>query len=163
MLAECDPTQLYVSVDAPDRRTFGEVVDAVEDDAWGRLVETLDVLADKDDTRTVLRTTLPAGYNTSHPEWYAAMVDRADADFVELKAFMHVGNSRDRLDRDVMPDHEDVVAFAETVQEYLPTHPVLRDVEASRVALLARDEDTWVPKLKGGSEFWETEPYQSPS
>ena len=33
----------------------------------------------------------------------------------------------------------------------------------SRVALLARDEDTWVPKLKGGSEFWETEPYQSTS
>jgi len=76
---------------------------------------------------------------------------------------MYVGNSRDRLDRDAMPEYEDVVAFAEAVGEYLPTHPVLRDVGASRVALLARDEDTWVPELKGGSEFWETEPYQSTS
>ena len=72
---------------------------------------------------------------------------------------MYVGNSRDRLDRDAMPEYEDVVAFAEAVGEYLPTHPVLRDVGASRVALLARDEDTWVPKLKGGSEFWEANPY----
>ncbi|PSQ41569.1 4-demethylwyosine synthase TYW1 [Halobacteriales archaeon QS_9_68_42] len=161
VLKACDPTQLYVSVDAPDRKTFGEVVKAVEDDAWDRLVETLDVLADKDDTRTVLRTTLLSGYNIHHPEWYAAMFDRADADFVEMKAFMHVGNSRDRLDRDVMPDHEAVVGFTEAVGEYLPTHPVLRDVEASRVALLAREEDTWVPKLKGGSEFWEANPYGS--
>ena len=163
MFAECDPTQLYVSIDAPDRKTFGEVVDAVEDDAWDRLVETLDVLADEDDTRTVLRTTLLSGYNTSHPGWYAAVFDRAGADFVDMKAFMHVGNSRDRLDRDVMPDHEDVVAFAEAVDEYLPTRPVLRNVEASRVALLARDEDTWVPEPKGGSESWGTEPRQSTS
>jgi tRNA wybutosine-synthesizing protein 1 len=27
-------------------------------------------------------------------------------------------------------------------------------VPQSRVVLLARDEDTWVPKLKGGSDFW---------
>ena len=154
VLAECDPTQLYVSVDAPDRKTFGEVVKAVEDDAWDNLIETLDVLAEKDETRTVLRTTLLNGYNMSHPEWYAGMFDRADADFVEMKAFMHVGNSRDRLDREVMPDHEDVVAFTEAVGEYMPDHPVVRDVPASRVALLAREEDTWVPELKGGSEFW---------
>ncbi|QLD88886.1 4-demethylwyosine synthase TYW1 [Natronomonas salina] len=161
VLEACDPTQLYVSVDAPDRKTFGEVVKAVEDDAWDRLIETIDVLAAKEETRTVLRTTLLDGYNMRHPEWYAAMFDRADADFVEMKAYMHVGNSRDRLDRDVMPDHEDVVAFTEAVQEYLPTHPVVRDVEESRVALLAREEDTWVPKLKGGSEFWQADPYAS--
>ncbi|MFQ3318010.1 MAG: tRNA wybutosine-synthesizing protein 1 [Natronomonas sp.] len=161
VIEACDPTQLYISVDAADRKTFGEVVKAVEDDAWNRLIDTLDVLSEKEDTRTVLRTTLLNGYNMSRPEWYAAMFDRADADFVEMKAYMHVGNSRDRLDRDVMPDHEDIVAFTEAVQEYLPTHPVIRDVEDSRVALLAREEDTWVPKLKGGSEFWESNPYAS--
>ena len=50
-------------------------------------------------------------------------------------------------------------ALARAVGEHLLTHPVLRDVETSRVALLAREEDTWVPKLKGGSEFWEANPY----
>ena len=159
VIERCDPTQLYVSVDAADKQTFYDVVKPVEDDAWDRLIETLDVLAEKDETRTVIRTTLLSGRNMHRPEWFAAMFDRADADFVELKAYMHVGNSRGRLDREIMPEHQEVLAFTKAVQEFLPTHPVIRDVEASRVALLAREEDTMVPELKGGSEFWREKPY----
>ena len=154
VLDRCTPTQLYVSVDAADRKTFDDTVGAMENDAWERLIDSLDVLARKDDTRTVLRTTLVDGVNMHSPEWYAAMFDRADADFVELKAYMHVGHSRGRLDRSAMPSHDRVVEFTERVQEYLPTHPVMRDIEASRVTLLAREEDTWVPELKGGTTFW---------
>ncbi|MFB6131013.1 MAG: radical SAM protein, partial [Salinigranum sp.] len=154
VLAECEPTQLYVSVDAADRATFDRVVRPLDDDAWDRLIDTLDVLSEKDDTRTVLRTTLLRGENMDNPDWYAGIYDRADPDFVELKAYMHVGHSIGRLDRGTMPDHEEVVAFAEEVREYLPGHDVLKAVPASRVALLARDDDTWVPKLKKDSEFW---------
>jgi tRNA wybutosine-synthesizing protein 1 len=154
VLDACDPTQLYVSVDAPDRKTFDATVKAVEDDAWETLIETLDVLAGKDETRTVVRTTLVDGHNMHHPAWYAAMCDRADADFVELKAYMHVGHSRGRLDRDNMPDHDDVVAFGNAVTEFLPDHDVLKEVSASRVAMLARDTDTWIPKLEKDSAFW---------
>jgi len=157
VLAECDPTQLYVSVDAPDRGTFESTVKAVEDGAWDALIDTLDVLAGKDETRTVVRTTLVGGHNVHRPAWYAAMCDRADADFVELKAYMHVGHSRGRLDRQNMPSHEAVVDFAERVQSFLPGHDVLKEVPASRVAMLAREEDTWIPKLQAGSEFWERE------
>ncbi|MFC6905646.1 4-demethylwyosine synthase TYW1 [Halalkalicoccus tibetensis] len=158
MLSRCDPTQLYVSVDAAERATFDDVVRAVEDDAWERLIDTLDVLAEKDETRTVLRTTLVGGENMRDPDWYAALYDRADPDFVELKAYMHVGHSQGRLDRSAMPDHEDVVAFAEDVREHMPEHDYINDVPASRVALLSRDEDTWVPKLRKDSEFWEDDP-----
>jgi tRNA wybutosine-synthesizing protein 1 len=157
VLADCDPTQLYVSVDAAERATFDDVVRAVEDDAWERLIDTMDVLADKDETRTVLRTTCMDGWNMEDPDWYAGFYRRADPDFVELKAYMHVGHSRGRLDRDTMPDHDDVVAFAEDVMSYMPDHDVLKQVPASRVALLAREEDTWVPKLKADSEFWTDE------
>jgi len=44
----------------------------------------------------------------------------------------------------------EVIVLTRAAQEYLPTHPVLRDVEASSIALLAREEDICVPKLKGG-------------
>jgi tRNA wybutosine-synthesizing protein 1 len=159
MLERCDPTQLYVSVDAADRRTFQRTVNAVEADAWDTLIETLDVLAEKDQTRTVIRTTLVDGVNMHTPAWYAAMCDRADVDFVEMKAYMHVGHSRGRLDRSAMPSHERVREFTEQVAAFLPDHDTYREVEQSRVALLARDEDTWVPKLKGGSEFWQANPY----
>ncbi|MFB6071356.1 MAG: 4-demethylwyosine synthase TYW1 [Halobacterium sp.] len=153
VLRECDPTQLYVSVDAPERATFDDVVGATEDDAWEKLVDTMDVLYEKDETRTVLRTTLVGGENMANPDWYAGFFERADPDFVELKAYMHVGDSRDRLDRSAMPDHEDVLAFAEAVREHLP-HDVLRDQPQSRVALLARERDTWVPELEADAEFW---------
>lgn len=153
VLAECDPTQLYVSVDAPERATFDRVVRPVRDDAWERLIDTLDVLANKE-CRTVLRTTLMRDWNMSNPDWYAALFDRANADFIELKAYMHVGHSRGRLGRETMPDHDDVVEFAKRIQDYLPGHPVLKDVPASRVALLARDEETWIPQLALDSPFW---------
>ncbi len=158
MLARCDPTQLYVSVDAAERATFDRVVRAVEDDAWERLIDTLDVLAEKEDTRTVLRTTLVGGQNMHDPDWYAALYNRADPDFVELKAYMHVGHSQDRVDRSAMPDHEDVVAFAEDVREHMPEHRYINDVPISRVALLSKTEETWVPKLQKGSDFWEDDP-----
>jgi tRNA wybutosine-synthesizing protein 1 len=159
MLERCDPTQLYVSVDAADRRTFQRTVNAVEEGVWEALIDTLDVLAAKEETRTVVRTTLVDGVNTHTPEWYAAMCQRADVDFVEMKAYMHVGYSRGRLDRSAMPSHERVRELTQEVAEWLPDHDVYREVEQSRVALLARDEDTWVPQLNGGSEFWKRDPY----
>ncbi|MFP8956961.1 4-demethylwyosine synthase TYW1 [Natrialbaceae archaeon A-CW3] len=158
VLRECDPTQLYVSVDAPERWTFDQVVKAMEDDAWENLIETMDVLAEKDETRTVLRTTLIDGENMRDPDWYAAFYQRADPDFVELKAYMHVGHSRGRLDRSSMPDHEDVMAFAREVAEYMPEFTEVMGVPASRVALLSKTEDTWVPSLKKDSSFWERDP-----
>ncbi|MFB6308563.1 MAG: radical SAM protein, partial [Haloarculaceae archaeon] len=161
MLADCEPTQLYVSVDAADRMTFDSTVKAVEPDAWDSLIETLDVLAEKEDTRTVIRTTLVKDHNMHHPAWYAAMCDRADADFVEMKAYMHVGHSRGRLDRDSMPDHAEVREFTEDVGEFLPDHDVLKEVEDSRVAMLAREKETWVPKLEKSSDFWERDPVVS--
>ena len=137
VIERCDPTQLYISVDAADRKTFDNTVRSVEDDSWARLIDTMDVLAGKTDTRTVLRTTLVKGVNMQNPDWYAAFYDRADPDFVELKAYMHVGHSRGRLDRDSMPSHEEVIAFTEDVQAFMPNHGVLKDVPASRVTLLA--------------------------
>lgn len=156
MIEACNPTQLYVSVDAAERATFDAVVRPVADDAWERLVDTMDVLHEKD-CRTVLRTTLLDGENMRNPDWFAAFYDRAAPDFIELKAYMHVGHSQGRLSRDTMPEHEDVVAFAEAVQEWMPEYGVLKDVPASRVALLAKDSDTWVPKLKQDSDFWRDE------
>ena len=34
----------------------------------------------------------------------------------------------------------------------------MKEVEESHVAMLARDEQTWVPKLEKSSAFWERDP-----
>nr|WP_281372865.1 hypothetical protein [Halosimplex rubrum] len=74
-----------------------------------------------------------------------------------------VGHSRGRLDRDAMPDHEGVRAFTEDVMEHVPEHDYLNDVPVSHVTLLSKTEDTWVPKLRKDSEFWERDPYAAAS
>ncbi|MFB6132504.1 MAG: 4-demethylwyosine synthase TYW1 [Halanaeroarchaeum sp.] len=147
VLAEVEPTQLYLSVDAPSRSVFEDVVKPMEDDAWEKLLESLDVLADSAG-RTTVRTTLVAGENAVDPEGYATLYRRADPDFVEVKGYMHVGRSRDRLDRKAMPDHEDVRAFAERVRSHLPDFEVARESPPSNIVMLARSPDTWVDELR---------------
>lgn len=116
-------------------------------------METLDVLSDKE-SRTVIRSTLMKDWNMDAPGGFAELFRRADPDFIELKAYMHVGHSQSRLDRDVMPEHREVVEYARGVQECLDGFGVLKQVPRSNVALLAREEDTWIEDLKEGSEFW---------
>jgi len=54
-----------------------------------------------------------------------------------------------------MPDHDDVVAFTDAVGEHLPDHNVHKESADSRVAMLAREEDTWVDELAPDSDFWD--------
>ncbi|MFB6110680.1 MAG: 4-demethylwyosine synthase TYW1 [Halodesulfurarchaeum sp.] len=147
VIAEVAPTQLYVSVDAPDPETYEAVVGPREATAWSDLLDTLDVLADHG-SRTTIRTTAIAGENMRDPAGYAELYERAEPDFVEVKGYMHVGSSRDRLDREAMPDHEEVAAFAREIQAHLPSHDVFREAPPSNVAMLATDPDTVVPALR---------------
>ncbi|MFW6265703.1 MAG: 4-demethylwyosine synthase TYW1 [Halanaeroarchaeum sp.] len=147
VLAEVEPTQLYLSVDAPTEPIFDEVVGAMEDDAWENLLRSVDVLSEKTG-RTTIRTTLVDGQNMTDPAGYATLYERADPDFVELKAYMHVGHSRARLDRDAMPTHEAVSAFADRVREHLPDYDVKRESPPSNVVMLAKEGDTWIEELR---------------
>ena len=51
------------------------------------------------------------------PEGYGKIIKRANPDYVEVKAYMLVGASRERLTLDNMPRHEEVKSFAEKVAE----------------------------------------------
>lgn len=135
-----DPTQLYLSLDAADEQGYEELCRPEEDDLWEKVRESLDVLAEKD-CRTAVRITLVKGFNDD-PAAFAPLVERADPDFVEVKAYMHVGHSRERLDRGRMPSHDEVMAFSEALADELDTHDPRDDVPPSRVALLATDGDT---------------------
>ncbi len=151
VLREASPTQLYVSLDAPDRETYDSVVRPREETAWDDLMDSLDVLGNHE-SRTTIRTTLVAGENMQDPAGYADRYTQADPDFIEIKGYMHVGSSRDRLDRDAMPDHEEVVLFARSVQDHLPAYDVFREAPPSNVAMLAKDPETMVPELAGPRE-----------
>jgi len=88
--------------------------------------------------RRVIRLTLVKGVNMKELEKYAKMILKAKPDFVESKGFMHVGEARDRLSRDAMPTHREVVAFAQSLSK-LTGYTYRDDSPQSCVALLSRN------------------------
>lgn len=72
------------------------------------------------------------------PEGYARLIELARPDYVELKAYMHLGFSRKRLSQDNMPSHEEVLGFSRQVAEALE-YRIADDSSGSRVVLLSKD------------------------
>ena len=56
-----------------------------------------------------------------------------------------------------MPETQEIVDFAKEVGSYLPEHTTLKTVPISRVVLLSKHEETWIPMLKKSSSFWKNE------
>ncbi len=136
VLEKVTPSQLYMSLDAPDRETYLKACNPVTD-LWDRVNASLEVLGSRD-SRRALRLTLVKGVNMIDPEGYAALVKKARPDYVEVKAYMHLGYSRQRLPREAMPGHDEVMAFAKKVAD-ASGYRLASDVELSRVALLSKD------------------------
>ncbi|RLE46532.1 4-demethylwyosine synthase TYW1 [Candidatus Woesearchaeota archaeon] len=131
------PTQIYVSIVGPDKETYVKVADPLPKDSWNRLMKTLRLL--KNFKRSVLRLTLVKGLNMFDPEGYASLVRLADPDWVELKAYMFIGHSRERLEIENMPLHKDIKEFAARLAEILGWKIVSERAE-SRVVLLAKND-----------------------
>jgi tRNA wybutosine-synthesizing protein 1 len=111
VLARCEPFQLYVSLDAPDRETYLRVCRPVSD-TWDAVGESLGLLGKR---RSAIRVTLVRGLNDHDPPGYGRLIQDSGARFVEVKGYMYLGYSRKRLTRDHMPEHDRVRAFAEAI------------------------------------------------
>jgi tRNA wybutosine-synthesizing protein 1 len=134
------PTQLYVSLDAPNKELFFKIDRCALKDGWDRLMKTFDILKSlKNKTRTSVRITLIKNMNMINPEEYAELIMRSDALFVEVKAYMHVGSSRERLTLKHMPLHQEVKAFAIEIGKHCG-YKIIDEQEASRVVLLMKED-----------------------
>jgi len=130
-----EPTQLYLSLDAPNIETYKKLCDPQIKDGWEKLNHSLDLLSSFN-CRTVIRMTSVAGYNMTHPEEYARIIKRSNPDFVEIKAYMYVGSSRDRLKFENMPRSNDLKSFAQEIAS-LCGRKIVDESPESRVVLLA--------------------------
>ena len=134
------PTQLYVSVDAPNKQVFDDVCRPKwNSGAWEQFEKTIDLLPSLD-TRIVCRHTLMKGVNMSdaHIKEFAALDNRADPDFIENKGYVFVGHSRENLAMENMPSHDDIMAFSRKIAP-LTNREVLSDSRPSRVALVGTE------------------------
>jgi tRNA wybutosine-synthesizing protein 1 len=140
----CMPSQLYVTVAAPNREIFRKLCVPQFEKAWNNLMETLDLLPSLP-TRTVVRHTLVKDWNLGWEDEYAKLDERANPTFIEPKGYVFVGDSRTRMRIDNMPSHNEVREFSDRLASRLSIE-LLMDREDSRVALLGKKDS--VVKLR---------------
>ncbi|MEM2320023.1 MAG: 4-demethylwyosine synthase TYW1, partial [Candidatus Bathyarchaeia archaeon] len=106
-----EPTQLYISVCAPNKETYEEVCRPIVKGAWEKIIETLELLRSFK-CPTVIRITAVRGLNMEDVRGYAKLIEKANPTYIEPKAYMHVGFSRLRLKYENMPSHKEIKDFA---------------------------------------------------
>jgi tRNA wybutosine-synthesizing protein 1 len=131
-----EPTQLYISVCAPNEEVFKRVCRPQIPDAWERLNETLAFLPSFR-CPSVIRSTLVKNRNMEDIDGYAKLVMKADPTYIEAKAYMHIGFSSLRLSFDSMPSHREVFDFALQLSEKTG-YKILDEAPDSRVVLLSK-------------------------
>jgi tRNA wybutosine-synthesizing protein 1 len=131
------PTQLYLSTNATNRKMFHLINRPRHKDAWERWCESLEFLANAR-TRTVLRMTMIRGYNEeiSNAEDFAQIVSRANPHFVEIKSYMHIGMSVQRLEKNDMLEMSEIRTFVDYLVNKLPSFFIMDESEISRIVVL---------------------------
>ncbi len=142
------PTQLYLSTNAADYESFLKINRPRYNDSWERWNATLEMLKELD-TRTVLRITLIRNYNTSDemiPD-LASMIKRSSPHFIEVKSYMHIGRSTNRLERTHMLEFDEVKRFASELASQSKIFSVMDESDISRIVVLQNQErfiDRWI-------------------
>jgi tRNA wybutosine-synthesizing protein 1 len=135
------PTQLYVSLTASNEEDFKKINKPVYKDGWKRLNRTLETIKELE-CRSVIRFTLIKGLNDSDKqlEEFASLMEQTKTDFIEIKSYMHIGLSQNRLRKENMPYHEDIKKISELLLERLPSYKYEDEDDRSRIVLLKRKD-----------------------
>lgn len=139
-------TQLYISLDAPTKELLKKVDVPLFKDYWERLNKGLEYMSEKN-YRTCIRLTVIKGMNDEHLDKYTELIEKGNPDFLEIKAYMYVGASRDRLKKKNMPLHEEIVGFTKKLVDKLPGYDIVSEHIPSRVVMVAKKkykkDDKW--------------------
>lgn len=132
---ETEPIQLYVSLSATSEEMHKKVNRPLKKGTWENIKESLSLLKNFS-CNTVVRLTL-LKQNMKEPENYAKLITQnAQPTFIECKAYMHVGFSKQRLSYSEMPLHSEIYDFAEELSK-CTGYKITDEKEDSRVVLLS--------------------------
>ncbi len=133
------PTQLYVSITAPNEATYKKLCVPLISKGWEKLKNTLELLPSLD-TRIILRHTLVSGWNMDENmiSQYAKLDEIAQPLGIEPKAYVFVGYSRNRMTLANMPSHDQVKQFGVQLATQLG-YDLCMEKPDSRVVLLTKN------------------------
>lgn len=131
-----EPTQLYISVCAPNEDVFKQVCRPNVAEAWKKLNKSLELLTSFT-CPTVIRLTLVRHLNLNDVEGYAKIITTTKPTYVEPKGYVYVGMSRRRLKFENMPNHKEIREFGKKLS-YLTGYKIIDESIPSKVLLLSK-------------------------
>ena len=156
------PTQLTLSLNAPNEKLFNIWHNSLRKDAWKRFNQTISLFKKlKGKTRRCLRLTLVKKIegkgkldNITNTEEknvreYVQMIKKAEPDFIHVKGFTSIGNARERMGYEKQPFHSEVKIYAKKILQELnkqeksknkKKYRVLAEEERSAVVVLGKDK-----------------------
>jgi tRNA wybutosine-synthesizing protein 1 len=143
------PTQLYISINAPNEELFRRINHPMISDAWHRFMESLKIMS-KINTRTVIRMTMIRGWNdnTKYIDEYVKLLRIAYPHFIEIKSYMHVGYSTRRLRKENMFSHDEIKKYSRYILDRLNYFKYMDEYPPSRIVVIQnmrRYIDRWIP------------------
>lgn len=143
------PTQLYISIDAPNEEIFAKVNKSLYKDGWQRLHKSLKALS-QIKTRKVLRMTQIKGLNDKdeHIQGYSDIFEESKADIIEVKSYVHIGLSQNRHTKDQMAYMQDVEEFAQKLCQVNKNYKIAAKMKESKIVLLQRIDSPYSLKIE---------------
>lgn len=135
---DSEPSQLYLSLTAPDRDTYQKVNRPISPRLWDSVLKSLD-LTKSFKCPVAIRITAIKGINMEDPKSFSRLVNLSNCTYVEIKAYMHLGYSMHRLSGSNMPSFKEIVEFGRQISE-LTGYRIIGNSEESRVVLLSKLE-----------------------
>jgi tRNA wybutosine-synthesizing protein 1 len=142
------PTQLYISMVAPNEKLYKSITCNKEKDGWEKYLKTLAMLSLLP-CRTVVRLTVIKKLNDSDEtiKEFAEVLSVVKPDFIEIKSYMWLGYSRQRLTEENTPTHEYTKEFTTKLLAELPQFKFESEKETSRIVLLKNKESKFNTKI----------------
>jgi len=128
-----EPTNLYISVDSPVKADHLKINRPAVKGTWESINKSLSLLQNFK-CNTVVRVTLMKE-NLKNPVEFGKLLEQYQSKFIECKAFMHVGFSKNRVRFGEMPLHKEIMAYTREIENNTK-YKLVDSKQESRVALL---------------------------
>ncbi len=133
------PTQMYITLPSPNEEIYNNVCNPLNESNWKNILKSLKLLNKFD--RSTIRLTLVKNLNMLNIKEYAELINIAKPEFVECKAYVNVGFSKERLKIENMPRHNEIKEFTKKLNKLI-NYKVKDEKIESRVILLQRNNSS---------------------
>ena len=134
---DAQPTNLYISVYGTSKDDYEKICRPFIPNTFEKLKKSLKLMKKFKKSRTIFRITAVKELNMKNPEGYSELIKISEPDFVEIKGYAWLGESRKKLKNKNIPTMEDLKEFAKRLEKLI-NYSISAEDSVSRVVLLSK-------------------------